>query len=139
MSTTPNPGPYNTGTPRENEAYEDSYNEENYWQKLKNYARIAGHELVEKSLMLHYAAQRKETPAWARATIYGALGYFIAPVDAIFDMTPAAGYADDLGVIVLAVATVSHFINDEVRQKASEKASRWFGLDLQNEEKPLKS
>ncbi len=112
-----------------NNDYLDSYSEESFWRKLGSYAKSAGREVVEKSLTLHYAAQREATPAWARATVYGALGYFIAPLDAIVDLTPVVGYADDLGVLVLALATVIHYVDDEVRLRAQAKVDTWFGPD----------
>jgi uncharacterized membrane protein YkvA (DUF1232 family) len=107
--------------------YEEAYSEASFRDKLKHYAITAGREVVEKSLLLYYASQEEKAPAWAKATIAGALGYFIVPLDAIADFTPAVGYADDLGVLVLAVAAVAAYINDNVRHKTAEKMKRWFG------------
>ncbi len=107
--------------------YQNNYSDESFWNKLSGYARSAGRDVVEKALILHYAAQRDATPGWARASVYAALGYFIAPLDAIVDLTPAVGYADDLGVLVLALATVAHYINDDVRERAATRAQAWFG------------
>lgn len=111
----------------EHNEYEDAFSERGFWEKLKRYARAAGKEVVEKALLLYYAAQEEKAPAWAKATIAGALGYFIVPLDAIADLTPAVGYADDLGVLVLAVAAVATYINDDVRRKTAKKMSDWFG------------
>ena len=110
----------------ENE-YEAAYSEKNFWDKLKHYASAAGKEVVEKALLLFYAAQEEKAPAWAKGTIAAALGYFIVPLDAVADLTPAVGYADDLGVLVLAVAAVAAYINDDVRAKAAAKMQAWFG------------
>jgi uncharacterized membrane protein YkvA (DUF1232 family) len=104
-----------------------SYSDDSFWEKLAKYARAAGEDIVERALQLHYALQRPELPPWARATIYGALGYFIVPIDAIPDFLPVTGYADDLGVLALAFATVSRYIDDDVRAKAKAKLRRWFG------------
>lgn len=111
----------------ETQDYQKAYSEENFRAKLARYARTAGREVVEKALLLYYAAQQEDVPAWARATIAGALGYFIVPLDAITDLTPAVGYADDLGVLVMAIAAVASCINDEVRAKASRQMGKWFG------------
>jgi uncharacterized membrane protein YkvA (DUF1232 family) len=107
--------------------YEDAFSDKGFWEKLKKYALLAGREVVEKALLLYYAMQEEKAPAWAKATIAGALGYFIVPLDAIPDLTPAVGYADDLGVLALAVAAVAAYINEDVRQKAAEKMRDWFG------------
>ena len=110
--------------------YKDHYSDSGFWQKLKCYAKDAGSELVEKALLLYYAAQQEGVPAWARATIIASLGYFITPLDAIVDLTPVVGYSDDLGVLALAVATVAAHINDRVRAQAKEKVAQWFGSDV---------
>lgn len=111
----------------EHNEFEDAYSDNGFWDKLKKYAGLAGREVVEKALLLYYAMQEEKAPAWAKATIAGALGYFIVPLDAIADLTPAVGYADDLGVLALAVAAVATYINDDVRRKAAHTMRRWFG------------
>lgn len=107
--------------------YEGEYSRERFWDKLRRYAVTAGREVVEKSLWLYYAAQRPETPAWAKAVIYGALGYFILPLDSIPDITPVVGYGDDLGALALAVAIVASYVNDDVKDSAQTKLQDWFG------------
>ncbi|MEZ5501353.1 MAG: DUF1232 domain-containing protein [Halioglobus sp.] len=105
----------------EDNKFEVAYSEKGFWDKLKHYGKTAGREVVEKALLLFYAAQEEKAPAWAKGTIVAALGYFIMPLDAIADLTPAVGYADDLGVLVLAVAVVATYINDDVRSKTGKK------------------
>ena len=107
--------------------YTDAYSEKSFWEKLSQYAKKAGYEVVEKALLLFYALQEERTPTWAKATIVGALGYFIAPLDAVIDLTPGIGYTDDLGVLALAVTVVAAYINDTVRNKTAVKMERWFG------------
>jgi uncharacterized membrane protein YkvA (DUF1232 family) len=109
--------------------FEEAYSDTSFWEKLKYYAKSAGQEVVEKALLLFYAAQEEKAPAWAKATIAAALGYFIVPLDAVADLTPAVGYADDLGVLVLAIAAVSRYINEDVRNKTASKMRAWFGDD----------
>ena len=45
--------------------YQDAFSEGRFWDKLKYYARSAGREVVEKALLLYYAAQEEKAPAWA--------------------------------------------------------------------------
>ena len=45
------------------------------------------------------------------AVIVGALAYFICPVDAIPDLTPIVGYADDAVVIAAAVASLGSVLD----------------------------
>ena len=158
----------------EHNEYEDAFSESGFWNKLKKYAKTAGSGVVEKALLLYYASQEEKAPKWAKATIAGALGYFIVPLDArtdidiagqlrpaaeevstdlrarnglsvvttegtyfaIADFTPAVGYADDLGVLVLAIAAVATYINDDVRRKTAAKMTSWFGEDTPPLEAP---
>jgi uncharacterized membrane protein YkvA (DUF1232 family) len=107
--------------------------EQGFWDKLKDFAVQAGKEVVEKALILYYAAQRPETPLWAKTVIYSALAYFILPTDAIPDLTPLLGYTDDLGTLVAAVGAVAVSITPEVRQAAKQKMQDWFGEDKPTE------
>ena len=111
----------------EHNEYEEAFSDSGFWNKLKKYAKTAGREVVEKALLLYYAAQEEKAPRWAKATIAGALGYFIVPLDAIADITPAVVYADDLGVLGLAIAAVATYINDDVGSKTATRMAAWFG------------
>lgn len=106
--------------------FSSAYSDGDFWDKVKAYAKSAGEEVLTPALKMYYAAQDSETPAWAKATIYGALGYFISPVDAIPDPTPIIGYADDLGVLAAALAATAANIKDEHVEKAKETLARWF-------------
>ena len=107
--------------------YSDNYNETGFWDKLTQFAKSAGREVVEKALVLFYAASDPDTPKRAKAIIFSALGYFILPLDAIPDFTPILGFSDDLGAMALALATVAAHIKPEHRQAAKRKANEWFG------------
>ncbi len=103
------------------------YTDEGFWAKLRGYFAVAGRDVVEKALWLYYAAQSPDTPAWARTTIYGALAYFIVPLDAIPDALPVAGYSDDLGALALALSLVAAHVTDDVKAKAAKTLATWFG------------
>jgi len=111
----------------ENNKYSKEYTEELFWEKIKKFCLAAGKEVIEIALQLYYALQMPSTPAWAKAVIVGALGYFISPIDAIPDVVPVVGYSDDLGALVMALATVSTYITDEIKSKSSSKLEEWFG------------
>ncbi|UAW99875.1 DUF1232 domain-containing protein [Halopseudomonas nanhaiensis] len=107
-----------------------SFSDSQFWDKLHRYARKAGREVVERALCLYYAARRPETPTWAKTTIFGALAYFISPIDAIPDLLPFIGFSDDLTVMAAALALVSLYINDEVKRRARATTEKWFGPEI---------
>lgn len=101
--------------------YEDKYNESKFWKKLFKAVRLTGVGIIEKALVLYYSAKDEATPKWAKSVIFGALGYFVFPLDAIPDIIPVAGYTDDLSVLAAALGTVIVYIKDEHKKKARAK------------------
>lgn len=107
--------------------YSQHYCDESFWKKVGQFAKRAGKGVIEKALVMYFAAQSPETPTWAKAVIYGVLGYFILPADALPDTLPAVGFADDLGALAAALAVVALHITPEVQRQAEEKLEHWFG------------
>jgi uncharacterized membrane protein YkvA (DUF1232 family) len=103
------------------------YSDSSFWDKVTRFAAAAGRAVLYPALLLYYAMQRPETPAWAKAVIVGALAYFISPVDAIPDVIPVAGYTDDAGVLAAAIGTVAAYIDDGVKAKARATVDRLLG------------
>ena len=103
-----------------------SYSDDSFWGKVKDYAKVAGEKVLEPALKLYYAACDEKTPTWAKGVAYGALGYFISPIDAIPDVAPLVGYSDDLGVLVAAVAAIAAHVNEKHAEKARETLKQWF-------------
>ena len=97
------------------------------WVRAISFLRFVGKKLIHKALLLYYAAQNPRTPKWAKTAIYGALAYFILPLDLIPDLLPGVGYTDDLGVLAAALVTVSFYINRDVRAQAAQRLQSWFG------------
>ena len=119
---------------KEQEGYQTEYSEKAFWDKVSHYAKAAGREVLETALKLYYSARDEDTPAWAKTTIIGALGYFILPLDAIPDIIAITGYTDDLSVLGLAVASVARHIKPEHKEKAKEMVSKWLDKPTELEE-----
>ncbi len=111
----------------ESAEFQRAYSETSFWEKIKRFSLAAGREVVEHALVLYYTLSEPDVPAWAKTTITAALGYFIFPADTIPDFTPAIGYADDLGVLVAALATVAVHVTPEAKRQASETLKKFLG------------
>ncbi|WP_108449852.1 YkvA family protein [Halomonas sp. BN3-1] len=108
------------------EEHQGHYSDERFWAKVGRYAKAAGEVTLSRALTLYYAARDKDTPVWAKTTIYGALGYFISPLDALPDLTPLVGYTDDMCMLAVALMTVAAYVKDEHKDRASATLKRWF-------------
>lgn len=122
--------------PAEQKKYSRRYSDDAFWGKLRRSVRAAGRELVEKALVLYMVLRDRNTPAWAKTTVVAALGYFIAPIDAIPDLIPGAGFTDDFGVMVLALAAVAASITPPMRERSRRLAERWFGAPVRPADPP---
>ena len=109
------------------DSYKQHYDENDFWEKLRRFARKAGIKVSYAALLLFYVLKSPMTTSKDRAKIIGALGYFILPIDLIPDFIPVAGYTDDLAALVWGVYCVIKSITPEVKAQAAEKLHEWFG------------
>lgn len=110
--------------------YEGSYTAGGFKDKLAKYGKILGAELVYKAVQLWYVLQKSDVPASTKAVIMGALGYLIAPLDFLPDMTPVLGYSDDVVAITFALLKVQGYIDDDVKTKSQKLVAKIFGDDV---------
>jgi len=113
--------------PKDIEKYQEHYSESKFGTKLPRVARKAGSKLVYSVLLLYYVLRSQAVSNADKAKIYGALGYFLLPLDILPDFIPMAGYTDDLTAVIWAVHTVWKNITPEVKAQASAKTREWFG------------
>lgn len=108
------------------ERFSSIYSPTRLRRKIAGCARKAGIKVINMVLVLYYVATDPHTSLKDKATIYGALGYFILPFDILPDSIPLLGFSDDLSALVWAIATISHNITPEIKQRAKEQLGRWF-------------
>lgn len=99
-----------------------------FWRKLWKLTKRAGRPFIEVCLLLYYTSQKDNLPRWATFVIYGALAYLVSPIDAIPDVLPM-GLADDIAVLSAALASITSFIDDQIRARVASKMRDLFGDD----------
>ncbi len=103
------------------------YSAPRLWRTLRKASVSAGRKSLLTALTLFYCLQDRDTPAWAKGVIIGALGYLVLPTDLVPDILPGIGYGDDWGALVAALGTVAAYIKDEHKSKAAGQVERLFG------------
>lgn len=106
--------------------YSKYYSEKSLWEKVKKFSKNAGSKVVYAVLLLYYSMVDKNVSVKTKLSIAAALGYFILPTDAIFDLTPMIGYSDDLGVLLFVLSQIASNITPEIKEKARLKIREWF-------------
>jgi uncharacterized membrane protein YkvA (DUF1232 family) len=101
---------------------DDSALRRSFWRKLKRVA--AQIPFAEELLAAYYCAFDRDTPLPVKATLVGALAYFILPVDAIPDVLPVIGFTDDAAVLATAIKLVADNIRPAHREAARNALAR---------------
>ena len=93
-----------------------------FWRKLQRFA--ARLPFTEDLLAAYYCAFDRATPFHVKAALLGALAYFVLPFDAIPDMMPMFGFADDAAVLATALRLVASHMRAEHREAARSALAR---------------
>jgi uncharacterized membrane protein YkvA (DUF1232 family) len=88
--------------------------------KIKAVARRI--PFAEDAVAAWFCTRDPATPFRVRATLVGALAYFILPTDAIPDIVAGLGFTDDAAVLLAALKIVGSKISDAHRARAR----RWL-------------
>jgi uncharacterized membrane protein YkvA (DUF1232 family) len=87
-----------------------------FWTKArKTLGRVP---FTEDAVAAFYCATDSGTPLPIRATLLGALAYFVLPIDAIPDLIAGLGYTDDAAVLIAAFTAAKTHITEAHRAKA---------------------
>lgn len=108
-------------------AYQQYFNPTAMWDKITEVAKKAGIKVIYGVLLLYYAATDPNTSTADKAKIYGALGYFILPLDLVPDALPMVGFSDDLTAITWALKAIWENITPEIHDKARKRLTSMFG------------
>ena len=127
VNNAPPPNNEDCPVPADLNKYEKDFSFEGLMSKIKETAKKAGLKAIYMALLLYYALESPTISTMDKAIIYGALGYFICPIDVVPDILPFIGLADDIAVLAWAFSRVKHNVTDLTREKAKTKLKIWFG------------
>lgn len=89
-----------------------------FWDKLKH---VAGKiPFTEDLVAAFFCATDPSTPSRVKLILLGAIAYFVFPTDAVTDLLPLFGFADDAAVLAAAITQVADSITEEHKGKARE-------------------
>jgi uncharacterized membrane protein YkvA (DUF1232 family) len=99
--------------------------ERKFWDKLRKYIRQV--PFVGDLIAAYYCAMDSATPLHVKAVLFGALAYFIMPIDLIPDVITWVGFTDDAAVLYAALRIVDPHIKDDHRRQAKAAIDRLAG------------
>jgi uncharacterized membrane protein YkvA (DUF1232 family) len=97
---------------------------ERFWRKLRSIA--ASIPFAEDLLTAYYCAFDRNTPMSVKASLVGAIAYFVSPVDAIPDVLPILGFTDDAALLAATINLVTAYIKPEHRVAARSKLAEFL-------------
>lgn len=89
-----------------------------FWQKARS--TLGKVPFTEDAVAAFYCATDSATPLPIRVTLFGALAYFILPIDAVPDILLGLGFTDDAAILVAAFTAARMHITEAHRAKARE-------------------
>ena len=90
-----------------------------FWKKARKFA--ARLPFAEDLLAAYYCAFDRDTPLQVKAALIGALAYFVLPFDAVPDILPVLGFADDAAILATALRIVANHLTPAHRAAAQRK------------------
>jgi uncharacterized membrane protein YkvA (DUF1232 family) len=99
--------------------------ERRFWDELRKYIRRI--PFVEDAVAVYYCAMDPTTPLQVKAVLFGALAYFILPIDTVPDVIAWLGFTDDAAVLYAAIRTVAPHIKDTHRAQAKSAIDQLAG------------
>jgi uncharacterized membrane protein YkvA (DUF1232 family) len=99
--------------------------ERSFWDKMRKYIRRV--PFVEEAVAGYYCAIDPATPLQVKAVLFGALAYFVLPIDIVPDFIAWLGFTDDAAVLYAAIRTVAPHIKDSHCTQAKTAIDRMAG------------
>lgn len=87
-----------------------------FWRKARQ--TLGKVPFTEDAVAAFHCALDSATPLPIRATLFGALAYFVMPFDAIPDFIVGLGYTDDAAILIAAFTAARVHITEAHRAKA---------------------
>ena len=105
--------------------YGKHYSEKGLGQKIVTLPDSTKTKLLKKVATLYAILTEPDVPVWVKASIIGAFGYFICPVDVIPDVIPIVGFLDDIAVMGFILVELSAYDSSSVQTRAEELLAKW--------------
>ncbi|MEK4064289.1 MULTISPECIES: YkvA family protein [Paenibacillus] len=90
--------------------------QKSFWSKTRKFAGKI--PFTKDAIAMYYCAIDAKTPLWAKGIAFGALAYFISPIDAIPDALLGLGLTDDAAIIAAGIRAIAGQVTDEHREKS---------------------
>lgn len=99
--------------------YEKYYSEKRFWSKINELPTTAPFcILMETAISFFLILKDSSTPLPVRSLLVFCLGYFICPIDVIFDFSPlGVGYTDDLALMTAVGYSIHRRLRPEMKDK----------------------
>ncbi len=75
-----------------------------FWRKVRS--TLGKVPFTEDVVAAYYCATDRNTPAYVKAVLMGAIAYFVIPADVIPDFIVGLGFTDDAAVLMAALSAI---------------------------------
>lgn len=96
--------------------------ERKFWRKLTRV--LAAIPFAEDLVAAWFCARDPATPGYVRTVLFGAIAYFLMPVDLVADYLVGVGFTDDAAVIAMVLSTLGRHIEPRHRAAARQRLAQ---------------
>jgi uncharacterized membrane protein YkvA (DUF1232 family) len=82
-----------------------------FWTKIRKHAGNV--PFIEDMVAAYYCALDPATPSRTRYILFGALAYFVLPMDWVPDILLGFGFTDDMAVLAAAMSAIRSSLNQD--------------------------
>lgn len=111
-------------------SYTGHYSDHSFCLKVVNLSCHVKKKVVYKAAILYVILTESEAPAWVKASIIGALGYLICPLDTVPDILPGVGFIDDVSLMGFLIVEISAYVTSSVQKRAEAFRDAWCVGDV---------
>lgn len=97
------------------------------WEKITDYAKVAGRTSARPILLLYCILKSKDTPKADKMLIVSAISYLVLPIDLISAKhLPIIGWIDEVASLTIVYKKVCKHITPEIESEVDNILEHWF-------------
>lgn len=107
--------------------YLEKFSRKDAWKRTRSFTLSMGPLGTFEAAQLYYVLKKADVPLEVKATLIGALGHFISPLDLVPEAACSHRHVEDLAVLNYALFAARPYLDSDIKLQSHELVSKLFG------------